>query len=223
MTFAVQLLGEPGDIEAVAPCFQGDGARIRKLGEIWVLESLAFNACKSEAEILPKAYDILSRVNRVWALYVNHVSLLSVGYILSLGPDGLPIKKLIHSTKEITIYSPKGIAELQTLIGSEPLGSVLVGRSYTDLRLKSALSLMGDRQLGWSQIYDIIEFFGGEKAISTKGWAKYMYISRLKRTANHYRHLGSFKSYPLPADPPTLNDARVSAKNLLKRWISTLT
>lgn len=42
MTFVAQLVGHHETLEVLARCFQGDFARIRKAGDFWLLESIAF-------------------------------------------------------------------------------------------------------------------------------------------------------------------------------------
>ena len=57
MKYAVQLLDATNVLENVADCFQGDSARIRKLGDGWFLESSAFDAClilKTLLEDIPR-------------------------------------------------------------------------------------------------------------------------------------------------------------------------
>jgi hypothetical protein len=80
-------------------------------------------------------------------------------------------------------------------------------------------SLHGKRELSWSQVYDIIEFLGGVDGIVKGGYAKKKQTGMVKRTANHYRHLGSPKKLPLPPGPPPLAEAAEFASSLLKRYL----
>ena len=69
-------------------------------------------------------------------------------------------------------------------------------------------------------LYNVLEFLGGLDAVVKKKWASRKQVSKCWRTANHHRHLGSPNKYPLPADPPSLNEAISLVLDLLKKWIS---
>jgi hypothetical protein len=103
--------------------------------------------------------------------------------------------------------------------GTQPLGSAVFEVMLRDSALKEAFSLHGDGGLSWSQVYDIIEFLGGADRIDRAGYANRKKTSVVRRTANYYRHLGNPKKYPLPPNPPTLDEASEFARSLLKRWI----
>jgi hypothetical protein len=62
---------------------------------------------------------------------------------------------------------------------------------------------------------------GGVNAIIKKKWATRGQVVTCRQTANHYRHLGSPKKYPLPANPPSLTESNSLVLNLLKKWISS--
>lgn len=59
MRYAAVLNGKANLFENVAPCFASDTARIKKLGDEWVLESSAFNSCGEPLEVFPIADDLL--------------------------------------------------------------------------------------------------------------------------------------------------------------------
>jgi len=60
----------------------------------------------------------------------------------------------------------------------------------------------------------------GASSVKNAGFASEKKTARVKRTANHYRHLGNPGKYPLPPNPPTLADARVFAIDLMTKWIA---
>jgi hypothetical protein len=85
----------------------------------------------------------------------------------------------------------------------------LVEAAWRDKKLEEALGLIGDGEdLQWSQLYNILEFLGGADAIVKKNWATREQIIKCRQTANHHRHLGSPKKYPLPPNPPSWGVAR---------------
>ena len=69
-----------------------------------------------------------------------------------------------------------------------------MGAALTDKKLQEALALIGDDvDLHWSQLYNILEFLGGEDTVVKKKWATRQQILKFRQTANHHRHLGSQK------------------------------
>jgi hypothetical protein len=89
-----------------------------------------------------------------------------------------------------------------------------------DPAIAEALSLVGHEAPTWGQIYDIIEFLGGPSSVKKAGFASKHKAAHMKRTANHYRHLGNPEKYPLPPNPSTLAEARMFAIDLVIRWIA---
>ncbi len=212
--FTATLSGQADLFEKVAPCFASDTARINKLDDGWVLESSAFNSCSEPATVFPIADDLLQLIHRILALYSNLASPFTVSYIQEFNAEGRPSRRAIRATRVIDIYSAKGIAELASPRGVQPLGSAIAQRAASDPAVKEALNLRGD--FGWSQIYDMIEFLGGANGIERAGWATKGRTREIRQTSNHFRHLGSPRKYPLPANPPTIDEARIFADDVLK-------
>jgi|HubBroStandDraft_3_1064219.scaffolds.fasta_scaffold164032_1 hypothetical protein len=219
MKYAVQLLDATKVLENVADCFQGDSARIRKLGDDWFLESSAFEACTAAHEVYPIADEILRLIHRVFALYMGLFSPLRIGYVQACNEAGVPTNRPLRDITRFNVYlSPE---ELQTSHGGQSLGASLVGRATVNTNVHEALALVGENELQWPQIYDILEFLGGMNGIVKRKWATREVVGKYWRTANIHRHLGSPKKKPLPADPPSISEARAFALNFLKRWISS--
>jgi hypothetical protein len=55
---AAVLTGQSDFLEQVAPCFVSDNAKIRKVGEKWVLESCEFESCKTAEQLFSAADDL---------------------------------------------------------------------------------------------------------------------------------------------------------------------
>jgi len=221
MRYAAVLKGQAEVFERVAPCFASDTARIKKVVDQWVLESSAFNSCGEPSEVFPIADATLDLIHRILALYCGLCSPFTVAFIQEFNAEGTPSRRGIRGISTITIYSSRGIAELANQSGAQPLGSAIIQMAVSDAAVSEALDLRGEQRLGWSQIYDIIEFLGGANEIERAGWASKNRTSDIRRTANHFRHLGSPKNYPLPARPPSINEASIFAGDLLKRWMAS--
>ena len=220
MKFAVQLKGSKPLLEQMAPGFQGEFVKINKIGDEWFLESSAFNTCQAPLEVFPIADEVLRLVHRIIAMYCQLFSPFEVGYVQSFTDDGSPGERGIRGVTRIQIYSATEVPELQAISNGQSLGSKLVATAMSDKRLEEALNLIGDGvEFQWPQIYNVIEFLGGSSEIAKKKWATAEQIRKCRQTANHYRHLGSPKRYPLPINPPSQGEATRFALTLLKRWI----
>ena len=219
MSYAAMLRGQRPVIESIAPCFTSSEARIRVLDKHWILESSRFSNCSSIDEAFRIADRLVIQIQGVLGVYLGLHSSISVSSILTLDPNGRAVHQRLRELIVINVYSAHGLRELSDLSKSKPMGSALLALSAYDSAVEEALKLVGERGLGWSQIYDIIEFLGGENAISSSGFSTRSQTRLVRRTANYYRHLGRKARDPLPTNPPTLAEAQIFAAGLLKRWL----
>ncbi len=217
---AAVLKGQPYMLESLAECFVSDDARIRKHEEDWILESSEFTSCTTGELVFPIADDIASRLQRILALYCGAEETLSVGHINFIDAAGKEWRA-IRGALTINVISSQGLAELKTMRGTQPLASAIFHTVIHDATVKEALALHGKGGLGWSQVYDIIEFLGGENGIAKARYANKKLTRAVRQTANHYRHLGRPKNYRLPSNPYTLAKASEFARGLPKRFISS--
>ena len=219
--YAAAVLEGPDQIlEFVAECFVGHDARVRKHESDWILESSTFEVCTSGEQIFPMADDIVSRLHRVMALYCGTTQVMSVSYIFWINAAGEKMRS-IRAVLPINVTSSAGMAELKSMRGMQPLGTGVLQTSLHDEMIREALTLHGESKLSWSQIYDIIELFGGVDGIAKAGRAGKRHTRIIRQTANHYRHLGGPKKNPLPSNPPTLTEATDFVRSLLKQYISS--
>ena len=217
---AAVLTGQSDFLERVSPCFVSDNAKIRKLGEKWVLESCEFESCETAEQLFSVADDLVSRVHRILALYCNCTPVLEAKYISWTNGEGEPWRA-IRGSMGVNIISSKGLAQLGKMRGKQPLGSAVFQSMNLDPPVKEALAIHGEGELGWSQIYDIIEFLGGIKGIVKAKFATSERTRAIRQTANYYRHLGSTKKSPLPSNPPSIAEGGDFARGLLKLWIGS--
>jgi hypothetical protein len=217
---AAVLEGGLNVLELAAPCFASSNARIQKHEETWILESSEFASCTTGEQVFPIADDIVSRIHRILSLYCDTTPAFSVEYISWIDAEGEP-KRSIRGFSTVSLFSPDGLAQLAAMSGAQPLGSAVLQAMTLDSAVNEALTLHGDDDLGWSQVYDIVEFLGGVAGVTKAGSATAKRTRSVKQTANHYRHLGSAKKYPLPPTPPTLPQAGAFARSLLKLWIAS--
>src|ERR1700681_3447569 len=113
MKFAVQLKGSESTLENVAPFFQDDYARIRKIGDTWFLESSAFNACAAPLDVFPIADGVLRLIHRVTSLYATLYSPFEVGYVQAFDDSGVPASRALRGSEKINVYSLEELKKLQ--------------------------------------------------------------------------------------------------------------
>jgi hypothetical protein len=196
-------------IEGIAPSFASAIATIRRRESEWILESSSFEPYESDEQLYGAANRLVSQIHSVLALYMGlHGQPLSVYALLRLADDDRFIARRRYTTFTIDIFRPANQVLNPTASGS--LATVALSRAATGPKILEALSLVGHDALTWGRIYDIIEFLGVKRHI-------------IKRTANHYRHSGNPRNFPLPKNPPTLAEASLFATDSLKAWISRRT
>lgn len=220
MRYLAVLQGQPNVLEWVAQCFVGERLRIRKLGKQWVLESQEFDSCKEPPDVFPIADALVSRIHQILALYCHLHTPLWVQGVQGFDAEGRPFKSSIRATTSVEVCSSKGIAELSDLKANRSFGDEILELAESDPAVMEALNLRGEKPVGWSHVYDVIEFCGGVEGARKLSSVSRKRVREIKQTANHYRHLGSPKNYPLPTAPPSSDEASTFARDLLKKWIS---
>jgi hypothetical protein len=219
MKFAVQLKGQADTLENVSSCFQGDSVKVVKRDDDWFLESLAFEACANGGQVFPIADDILFLIHRVCYLYAGLLAPFEIGYVQPFDEEGLPLRRALRASRKINVYSSSGVEELRTLRGVQTEGTQAVGCALADDQIRAGLSLIGDGEPEWPQLYNVVEFMGF-KTIVKKKWASEKQVRRFRQTANHYRHTSRPTKNPLPPDPPSLSESRAFVRGLFKTWMS---
>jgi len=193
---------------------------VSQLGEEWVLESSRFEPCTTPDEVFTVAEWLLEEIHRLLNLYLYLASApLSVTAVLTFDNDKL-VRRRIRASVPYTVYSAD-ISELSAVVNSTSFGSMVLGKAPADRALRELWDLIGQGSLSWARIYDVIDFFGGADAIEKAGLATKKETLRMRRTANHYRHLGAPKPNTLPENPPTFVQAHAFAIGLIKKWLQS--
>jgi hypothetical protein len=226
ITYAAAVLtGQEDVLESIASCFNSDTARVKKRRlkkkeDSWILESSEFAFCTTGDEVLAVADDIISRIHEILALYCNYTPVLSVECVSWINAVGESLRT-VRASFSVNVASSKGLALLKSASSTQPLGSAVLEAMTSDAKINEALTLHGDGGLSWARVYDIIDLVGGVEGIVKAGHATRKQASAVRQTANHYRHQGLRKKPPLPANPPTVEQANEFARGLLKRWIAS--
>ena len=221
MRYLAVVQSQSGVLEHFVNSFSSDACRITRFNEVWAFESPAFNASSSAAEVFPLADALLSDVRRILSLYGGMSSPVTVNYIQCVDENGQPCGISIRSTITIHMMSPTATTELATPVHGQPLGTAILEASLKDTKIKEALTLFQDLENQWADVCDIIEFLGGPDLVERSGLCTRKEARTIKQTANYYRHLGSPNPSLLPPNPPTLPQASLFARRLLRRWIES--
>ena len=228
--YAAALKGEKHVLEDIAPCFNTALSTIRRRDDEWILESSNFEGCQSVEEVYTVANALLRQIHQVLALYLELPSAPSVGVptapfsissIMVFDGDIL-VRRRMWAVIGFNAYGSAIKTLSPTASGS--LATDVLSLAASDPAVREALSLGGDEALTWSRIYDVIEFLGGPSLIAESGRSsKKKKTTRVKQTANHYRHLGNPQNDKLPSNPPTLRAASLFAFDILQKWIAQKT
>jgi hypothetical protein len=116
----------------------------------------------------------------------------------------------------MTVSEKDGIADLgESINGTSNRAAVLLELAQTNGRVNEALALLQGPEPSWAAVYNALKFVEGS-AVATGKKSK---IGIYRRTANWHRHLGEPNREPMPANPPTLVQARTFACGLLREWL----
>ena len=219
--YAAALKGEKNVLEDIAPCFNTALSTIRRRDDEWIMESSNFEQCQSVEEAYTVANALLRQINQVLYLYLRLVSPFSISSIMVF--DGyILVRRRMWAIIDFNAYGSAIKTLSPTASGS--LATDVLSLAASDPAVREALSLCGHEALTWSRIYDVIEFLGGPSLIAESGRSsKKKKTTRVKQTANHYRHLGNPQNYKLPSNPPTLRAASLFAFDILQKWIAQKT
>jgi hypothetical protein len=129
------------------------------------------------------------------------------------------------------VLAPYGIERLgRKNANGVTFASRLLPLAERDSRVLTALREIRSDDLGWSEIYVLMELVASELKensahrskewypIASKGWSDSSTLSRLKQTASHHRH-GDKKKHRPPAKPVSRGEARRVVTDVLCRWL----
>ena len=217
--FAAVIADQIDVLKDFAPFFNASDARIRLHNKTWVLESEIFESLASADDVFDPANQLLRRISEILALYVSLHAKLSASAILQFDTNGKLVRNRLRAYFDVQTISSS--SELATKIHDLPLGNRLLKVAYADTSLAAAFGLLGFSSLTWPQIFNLMEYLGGENEIVKTGLATRAETRRMRQTANHYRHLGAPKLTPLPANAPKLGDGVIFISGVLKKWIDS--
>src|SRR5205085_9329979 len=197
LKYEVVLKDKDNFIKDIATAFKGPNIRLRFINEGWILEADEFELCETVDQVLKKAEDYLFCLNVLMGIYPKIVTPLEMKYINYTNAQGKR-KRRIWGRLNINIYDDDSIIELSHLEDENSKGSLILMKAYTNPKIKELLSIIGLPPMKWPQVYDVIEFLGGDKGISRMHLATIKEVEDIRQTANYYRHLGSPRKSRLP-------------------------
>jgi hypothetical protein len=203
------------------PFFSAAVARIRRRENEWILESSKFDDCMFGEELHREANLLLRDIKIIVALYLRwHGATLYISSILNLNSDDRIVQRTVFGYP-LTVNILKRFDDCFKYSKSGSNATDMILLATRDPEVREAMSLIGDEDIRWSRVYDIIEFLGGERGVAKLCPASGARVRHVRQTANHHRHLGSPKQSPLPPKPLSLHEASEFVIDLLKQWISS--
>lgn len=88
-----------------------------------------------------------------------------IGYVQAFSETGVPANRPLRDITRINVYSSS--EELQTFQGEQSLGAAVVGRAMANMNTREALALVGESDLQWPQVYNILVRISKEYTSST--------------------------------------------------------
>src|SRR5207248_2011376 len=138
----------------------------RRQGE-WLLQSSTFDHLQFDEGLHRVAYELLHKLEIILAVYLGFEPSLRISGLLRLGDGDTELGRLTLSRPvDIAIrIVPPGVDPFR-LITERGLANLLLSSEQSDPEIKEMFSLLGNTELSWGRIYDIIEFLGNEKGIN---------------------------------------------------------
>ena len=213
-------MGDPHHIDSLFQLL-GDAAIARYAPDRASITCPTLPECDSVDVVVEEVARLLQYVNAFAQIYVGgHIDLR----IFRLEEDrpGRTTRVMAFTNPfDIIVRSQHG---LELLCHQDNNGVTRCARLISDARGRADVSLVlgcfSQSVIGWRDIYDVIEGVGGVDKICREIKAPKAKLELIKRTANHYRHLGAKNDYPLPANPPDLHTARTIVTRIVQLWLS---
>jgi hypothetical protein len=220
--YLVEIAGAPEALKRLPDLFTGSDFYVTAApnGRI-LLSARSFEECNDPKEVIAAASHILRRIMSILQIFGNASNDFTVKNVDWTNDSGRR-KRRLTATIHFHIISNTGLEELAaSTTNKATLGSELLRLASMDDDVARAFDLIRAKELGWYELYDLIDIMGNVGGIVNRGWATRAVLSSIRQTANHYRHLGSAsKSHRLPSNPPHLNNACATITDLFRRWLT---
>jgi len=222
LAWLVQLLGPQDALERLPTLVQGEPYAVVRFENGIYLRGSALDGLPDATGARAKAGEVCRYLESVLQVFVVLVDELRPGNVLAADSGGTPRARNLFAFKNFRVISERG---LKGLAATDPNGSTLASNilrlADRDPRVAQAFYIVGNRDIGWHEIYDLIDLMGGVNALVKRGWAKRKELNRLRQTANHHRHRGSRRTKDaLPENPPTLSEGANAVRVLLQQWLT---
>lgn len=133
----------------------------------------------------------------------------------------------------VTVHGSNDLPAIAEFLKGEaaPINATLPALK-ADKDVRDALYYLGAEGNVWANLYKVSEIVedraGGVKAIFQKCWCSHQTWHRFRRTANHQEAIGRFSRHARtsadpPPDPMTEPEARLFAREMVKKWLESIT
>lgn len=225
----VPLSGPDATLERMAKVFTGPELHVYVDGVSYFTRSTRFSALTRPLDVMLCADRLLSPAVALLNLYAG-----VIGDVRAYGALWRDERGNEHGTTAAMgtarVISPYGLDNLgRTNVDGVTLANRLLPLAERDTRVERALREIRAEDPGWLEIYVLMELVAEDleedpthrprdwERIASKGWSDGSTLSRLKQTANHYRH--GKKKDRLPARPVSRPEARRVVTDVVCRWL----
>lgn len=222
MAWLIELVGAVEALERLPALIQGAEYTIVRFENGIHLSGSAFDGLSDAAAARAKAEEVCRHLESILQLYVGLADQFRPGNVIKLDSTGTPRLRNLFDSLEVRIVSSVG---LESLAAADHQGSTLASRilrlAGTDSQVAQVFYIVSYRDIGWHEIYDLLDVMGGVERMVKRGWATRRELNDVRQTANHHRHRGNRRAkHKLPENPPSLSSARAVVRQLVERWLT---
>ena len=240
MTWQVEVVGDPWDLEYLMEISQGGPRRVlsdpRGIGYLY--ESNSFNALMTSAKVATTARDELGVLSGILKLEHDASEPLRQGAVSRVTHDGGRDTFLQHrsSGPRVRFGAPTALqsgpaGDAPPLNATPPRAAAILQVSARDTAVSKVLRLLSDPDaaswVGLYRIHEVIEAdVGGQHSMQKMGWVSSEDLKRFKHSANSVqvggdaaRH-GKEQHLP-PNDPLTVSEAASYLTYIVQTWLAS--
>lgn len=234
--WAVQLVGDPGDLGALSLSFKANDLTISPDGEEYLLRSGRFLPEDTADVVRQKAEEITTMLDGASRLVLASVQPITAGAVYRYQENG---------GRGVYVFVKPGVLTLRAfapsvLVGqadetvrefhpSDPVKS-WVGAATKSEAVRRVLGIYAGGTLDWVNLYRVIEIVlddvGGLAAIQGEGWATKTAMERFKHTANSPGAVGlearhGVETTDPPKKPMAISEAKALVNFIVHSWLGS--
>jgi hypothetical protein len=165
MAWLIELVGPVEALERLPSLIQGTEYAIVRFENGIHLSGSAFDALSNAAAVRTKAEEVCRHLESILQLYGGLADQFRPGNALQLDSTGIPRLRNLFASLGVRIISSGG---LESLAAADHQGSTLTSRilrlAGRDPLVARVFYIISYRDIGWYEIYDLLDVMGGWSA-----------------------------------------------------------